>query len=166
MPRPLFTPGERTRGTCCTGGWVSPRAGLDTEVRVKISYLYCGSNLDRPVVQSVARHYSDCATQLQRRSKVFNYKSLPVLLSFTDVSKQFHTYSSRYALKYHKISMGYSAADNIQDCLRFEFLREVYVHIVRFFIVILCSLSCFCQGLRRTCKLQIQEKNKPWRWRR
>jgi hypothetical protein len=27
---------ERTSGTHCTGGWVSPRAGLDTEVRRKI----------------------------------------------------------------------------------------------------------------------------------
>jgi hypothetical protein len=31
-----FTPGERTPGTHCTGGWVGPRAGLDTEVRGKI----------------------------------------------------------------------------------------------------------------------------------
>jgi hypothetical protein len=31
-----FTPGERTPGTHCTGGWVGPRAGLDTEARGKI----------------------------------------------------------------------------------------------------------------------------------
>jgi hypothetical protein len=31
--RPRFTPGERTPGTHCTGGWVGPRAGLDTEDR-------------------------------------------------------------------------------------------------------------------------------------
>jgi hypothetical protein len=35
-PRPLFSPGERTPGTYCTGGWVGPRAGLDTEARGKI----------------------------------------------------------------------------------------------------------------------------------
>jgi hypothetical protein len=35
-PRPRFTPGERTPGTHCTGGWVDPRAGLDTEATVKI----------------------------------------------------------------------------------------------------------------------------------
>jgi hypothetical protein len=29
--RPRFSPGERTPGTHCTGGWVGPRAGLDTE---------------------------------------------------------------------------------------------------------------------------------------
>jgi hypothetical protein len=29
-------PGERSPGTHCTGGWVGPRAGLDTEARGKI----------------------------------------------------------------------------------------------------------------------------------
>jgi hypothetical protein len=28
-----FYPGERTPGTHCTGGWVGPSAGLDTETR-------------------------------------------------------------------------------------------------------------------------------------
>jgi hypothetical protein len=31
-----FSPGERTLCTHCTGGWVGPRAGLDTEARGKI----------------------------------------------------------------------------------------------------------------------------------
>jgi hypothetical protein len=35
-PRPRFNPGERTTGTHCTGGWVGPRAGLDTKARGKI----------------------------------------------------------------------------------------------------------------------------------
>jgi hypothetical protein len=35
-PRPRFTPGERTPCTHCTGSWVGPRAGLDTDVRRKI----------------------------------------------------------------------------------------------------------------------------------
>jgi hypothetical protein len=30
-----FPPGERTPGTHFTGGWVGPRAGLDTEARGK-----------------------------------------------------------------------------------------------------------------------------------
>jgi hypothetical protein len=38
-------------------GWAS--AGLDTEARGKILCLCRGSNLDRPVVQSVAAHYTD-----------------------------------------------------------------------------------------------------------
>jgi hypothetical protein len=55
-------PGERTPGTHCTGGWVGPRAGLDTEDRGKILCLCRESNPDRPVVQPVARHYTDWAT--------------------------------------------------------------------------------------------------------
>jgi hypothetical protein len=63
-PRPRFTPGERTPGTHCTGGWVGLRAGLDTEATGKILCPCRGSNLDRPVVQPVARHYTDWATRL------------------------------------------------------------------------------------------------------
>jgi hypothetical protein len=35
-PRPRFSPGERTPGTHCTGGWVGPRDGLDTEATGEI----------------------------------------------------------------------------------------------------------------------------------
>jgi hypothetical protein len=63
-PGNAFTPGERTPGTHCTGGWVGPRAGLYTEARGKILCLCRGSNPDRPVVQPVVRHYTDWATQL------------------------------------------------------------------------------------------------------
>jgi hypothetical protein len=35
-PRPHHSPGERIPITHCTGGWVGPRAGLDTEARGKI----------------------------------------------------------------------------------------------------------------------------------
>jgi hypothetical protein len=45
--------------THCTGGWMGPRAGLDTEARGKILCLCRGSNLDRAVVQPVARHYTE-----------------------------------------------------------------------------------------------------------
>jgi hypothetical protein len=31
-----FFPGERIPGTHCTGGWVGPRAGLETEAGEKI----------------------------------------------------------------------------------------------------------------------------------
>jgi hypothetical protein len=58
----VLCPGERTPGTHCTGGWVGLRAGLDTEVRGKILCPCRGSNLNRPVVQSIARHYTDWAT--------------------------------------------------------------------------------------------------------
>jgi hypothetical protein len=47
-----------TSGTHCTGGWVGPRAGLDTEDRRKILCPRRGSNPDHPVVQPVVRHYT------------------------------------------------------------------------------------------------------------
>jgi hypothetical protein len=47
-PAALY-PVERTPGAHCTGGWVGFRAGLDTEARGKINYLYRGSNPGRPV---------------------------------------------------------------------------------------------------------------------
>jgi hypothetical protein len=53
-PAAIYTP-----GTHCTGGWVGLRAGLDTEARGKILCLCRGSNLERPVVQFVVRHYTD-----------------------------------------------------------------------------------------------------------
>jgi hypothetical protein len=56
-PAALY-PGERTPGTHWRGGWVGPRAGLDTEVRGKILCHCRGSNPDRPVVQPVVRHYT------------------------------------------------------------------------------------------------------------
>jgi hypothetical protein len=60
-PGRAFTPGERTPGTHWRGGWVGPRAGLDTEARGKILCPRLESNPDRPVVQPVVRHYTDWA---------------------------------------------------------------------------------------------------------
>jgi hypothetical protein len=57
-PGRAFTAGERTPGTHCTGGWVGPRAGLDTDAREKNPLPRRGSNPDRPVVQPVVRHYT------------------------------------------------------------------------------------------------------------
>jgi hypothetical protein len=57
-PGRAFIPGERTPGTHCTGGWVGPRAGLDTDDRGKILCPRRGSNPGRPVVQPVVRHYT------------------------------------------------------------------------------------------------------------
>jgi hypothetical protein len=48
-PGRALLPRERTSSTYCTGGWVGPSAGLDTEVRRKISCLCQGSNLNHPV---------------------------------------------------------------------------------------------------------------------
>jgi hypothetical protein len=44
-------------GTHCTGGWLGPRAGLDTEARGKSICLCQGSNLDRPTFISIHRKY-------------------------------------------------------------------------------------------------------------
>jgi hypothetical protein len=66
-PRPRFNPGERTPPyNHCTGSWVYPRAGLDTEARGNILCLCRGSNVNRPVVHPVVRHYTDWATRLTR----------------------------------------------------------------------------------------------------
>jgi hypothetical protein len=62
-PAALY-PRGKDPGTHCTGGWVGPRAGLDTEVRGKNQ----GSNPNRPVVQPVARHYTNWATRLTYES--------------------------------------------------------------------------------------------------
>jgi hypothetical protein len=51
-------PGERTPGINCTGGWVGPRAGLDTEARGEILCPRRVSNTDRSVVQPVVRRYT------------------------------------------------------------------------------------------------------------
>jgi hypothetical protein len=48
---------ERTPGTNWMGDWVGPRAGLDTEGTVKS--LLPLPRIDRPVVQSVIRYYTD-----------------------------------------------------------------------------------------------------------
>jgi hypothetical protein len=65
-PRPRFSPGEMTRGTHCTGGWVGPRAGLDKEAIGQILCPCRGSNPDRPVVQPVVRHYTAWANPAHR----------------------------------------------------------------------------------------------------
>jgi hypothetical protein len=51
-------PRGKDPGTHCTGGWVGPRAGLDTEDRGKILCPRRESNPDRPVVQPVVRQYT------------------------------------------------------------------------------------------------------------
>jgi hypothetical protein len=48
--------GKGPPNTHCTGGWVGPNASLDTEARGETSCLCPGSNFDRPVIQSIARH--------------------------------------------------------------------------------------------------------------
>jgi hypothetical protein len=55
-PAALYPLGKNP-GTHWIGGWMGPRAGLDAGARIKIRPCR-GSNLDRPIVQPVARHYT------------------------------------------------------------------------------------------------------------
>jgi hypothetical protein len=91
-----FSPGERTLGTHCTEGWVGPRAGLDTEDRWKILRLCRKLNLDRPIVQSVVRHYTDWATRLTNAEKVPRNKqqSIPNRYLFTILYSSTETYET------------------------------------------------------------------------
>jgi hypothetical protein len=68
-PAALLPLGERTPGTHCPGGWVGPRAGLDTEVRGKILCPRRGPNPNRPVVQPVVRHYTAWANPAPNSSR-------------------------------------------------------------------------------------------------
>jgi hypothetical protein len=56
-----FTPKERPPGTHWLGGWVGPRAGLDTVSRRKFPSPRQDSNPDPPIVQSVVSRYTDWA---------------------------------------------------------------------------------------------------------
>jgi hypothetical protein len=88
MPHPRFAPREGTLSTHWTGGWVGLRAGLYTEIRGKISCLCQGFNIDCPVVQSVARHYTDWATRLiSLWRKNINFKCLESIWSKEGWSK-------------------------------------------------------------------------------
>jgi hypothetical protein len=89
-PGRAFTPGERTPGTHCTGGWVGPRAGLDTEAKGKILCPRRGSNPDRPVVHPVFRHYTAWAnrTPVLISRVILNEKGLYFRLGFGLRSKR------------------------------------------------------------------------------
>jgi hypothetical protein len=51
-----FTPRERAPGTHWMGGWVGPRAGLDTVVKRKVPSACWDSN--PPIIQPIAWHYT------------------------------------------------------------------------------------------------------------
>jgi hypothetical protein len=56
-----FTPRERVLGTRWIGGWVGPRAFLDTVVKRKIPSPHRKSNPRTPIVQPIAQRYTDWA---------------------------------------------------------------------------------------------------------
>jgi hypothetical protein len=67
---------------------VGPRAGLDTEDRGKILCPCRGSNLDRPVVQPVARHYTDRANPAHnyqtREKETMGRGGVNLILEYTE----------------------------------------------------------------------------------
>jgi hypothetical protein len=54
-----FTREETAPATHWIGGWVGPRAGLDTVSKRKIPSPYRDSNPDNPTVQPVGGRYTD-----------------------------------------------------------------------------------------------------------
>jgi hypothetical protein len=66
-PAALY-PRERTYDTHCTGGWLGPRAGLDTEARGKILFLRRGVNSGLPVFSQTlySLSYPDPKIQVKR----------------------------------------------------------------------------------------------------
>jgi hypothetical protein len=61
----------------CTEDWVCPRAGLDSEARGRIFCLCRWSNLYRPVVQPVARHYTDWVILLTKLVVIHPIRDIP-----------------------------------------------------------------------------------------
>jgi hypothetical protein len=79
-PAALY-PRKRTPVNHCTGVWVGPRARLDTEATGKSFRLCWGSDLDRPVVHPVARHYTDWAYLLMLSMYLLYSVILPAIRS-------------------------------------------------------------------------------------
>jgi hypothetical protein len=71
-PGRAFSPGERTPGTHCTGGWVASRACLDTETGGKVICLCRGTNPDRSVCgqRQYCLSYPGSETLCSRHHKV------------------------------------------------------------------------------------------------
>jgi hypothetical protein len=77
-PRQRFSSGERTH---CTGGWVGPRAGLDTEARGKILSPLPGIESRSPglpvrsqtlhwLTELIVRSYGSCNIETRQRMKI------------------------------------------------------------------------------------------------
>jgi hypothetical protein len=91
-PAALY-PREMIPGTHCTGGWVDLRRSGHKRLEEKSSRLCRGSNLDRRVVQPVARHYTDWATQTHRLFHWLHY-----INRLSPVVTMLHIYTYMYVL--------------------------------------------------------------------
>jgi hypothetical protein len=72
-PAALYPKG-RTSGTHWTGGWMCPEPVWTQRLQENL-LLFRGSNVDRPVVESVVRHYTAWATRLLLRGRVVNTRA-------------------------------------------------------------------------------------------
>jgi hypothetical protein len=169
-PWPRFTPGERTPGTHCTGGWVGPRAGLDTEARGKILCPCQGSNPDRPVVQPVVRHYTAWANEFKKN----------VVYPNTCNSESLIRYISRINYLFHMACV--QTTDAIQQPYQLLFLQNkcrkgttCNKDVSSRWVVSFCDESlkilsdaltlfchCFNDNVSQILILTIQPIHKPW----
>jgi hypothetical protein len=94
-PASLY-PRGKDPGTHCTGGWVGPRAGLDTEARGNFA-----SAVDRtPVVQSVFRHYTDWATGYGLiRTRLWRYLLTALWRSFWHLKRRLREVCAHWLLQ-------------------------------------------------------------------
>jgi hypothetical protein len=116
-PRPRFTPGERTPGTHCTGGWVGPRAGLDTENIETVGCLKLGLEhfIPYPVHYLLIIQSLDEVSSLLLRSWLYSplwaFRSLMDLIQSSlclDLCSQFliiHFLTSPYT-QFHHLDLG------------------------------------------------------------
>jgi hypothetical protein len=169
-PQPRFAPGERTPGTHCTGGWVGPTAGLDTEARGKISCLCRGSNINRPVVHSVARHYTDWATPAPLMIQSINIFTTCVGLIVNNWLKKALLHWVRHEWQLTRES------DNSASVLR-KHWRALFTH-CRYFAAlrlnasrkaIIIKKTVFTCGRRWRAQLLLVPRplrgmNRAWRW--
>jgi hypothetical protein len=163
MPWPRFTPGERTPGTQCTGGWVGPRAGLDTEARGKILCPRRGSNSDRPDVQPVVRHYTAWANPAPH----YYCKEITDLC---DVEPKC------YRTGYNRTGSGYTTIPIVKGSMavvpRFLSLSNGFTRILRvtediWCYVMNCRQRVHLTGRALSCSLtgqQIKSKGLGWRF--
>jgi hypothetical protein len=107
-PAALY-PRERNPGTHCTGGWVDLSSGLDTQAGGKILCLCGESNTDRPVVQSVVRHYTELPRLLPQMLAIFNelaqLRLAKNLLMFAALDASHHTLNIYYASHFPKCKL-------------------------------------------------------------
>jgi hypothetical protein len=117
-PRPRFSPGERTPGTHYTGGWVCPRAGLDTEVSGKSPFASAGIEPRSPGRPT--------------RSQTLYWLRYPARLQFVLLKKILSEFPSTGDVRRYNILL---------KCVRFQAITAPNVKMRVFWDIVLCSLG-------------------------